>query len=149
MAEANAEPSEISEAAKPVDESESANMREFPQAASAISHACRASSKKLSPLPVSPRGASRRAYHFGPRSRQWAARHRLGTKADPEHDHIRVDGKLLHAPGASPITLSISRRATSPLSAIPKNVHRDDLVRGIKGRLSRWTPRLASEGLLL
>ena len=35
----------------------------------------------------------------------------LGSKADPEQDHIRVDGKLLHAPERFSSSCSTSLRA--------------------------------------
>jgi 23S rRNA pseudouridine2605 synthase len=38
----------------------------------------------------------------------------LGTKADPETDHVRVNGKLLHGAQRHTIFCSTSPRAMSP-----------------------------------
>jgi 23S rRNA pseudouridine2605 synthase len=75
----------------------------------------------------------------------------LGTKADPEQDHIRVDGKLLHAPERfSYYVLNKPKGYVTTVSDEKSRPTVMDLVRQIKvrvypvGRLD-W----ASEGLLL
>ena len=75
----------------------------------------------------------------------------LGTKADIEHDHIRVDGKLLHAPERfSYYVLNKPKGYVTTVSDEKSRPTVMDLVPGIKvrvypvGRLD-W----ASEGLLL
>src|ERR1700687_1683235 len=64
----------------------------------------------------------------------------LGTKADPEHDHIRVDGKLLQGPKGYVTTVSDEKKRPTVM----------DLVQKVKGRVYP-VGRLdwASEGLLL
>ena len=39
----------------------------------------------------------------------------LGAKADPEHDHVRVDGKLLHGPERKTYLLRIPLTAEQRL----------------------------------
>jgi len=75
----------------------------------------------------------------------------LGTKADPEIDHIRVDGKLLHAPER--FSYHVLNKPKGYVTTVSDPEHRPtvmDLVRGIKGRVYP-VGRLdwASEGLLL
>jgi 23S rRNA pseudouridine2605 synthase len=75
----------------------------------------------------------------------------LGTKADPEHDHIRVDGKLLHAPER--FSYYVLNKPKGYVTTVSDPEHRPtvmDLVRPIKGRVYP-VGRLdwASEGLLL
>ncbi|MFZ1918536.1 MAG: pseudouridine synthase [Terriglobales bacterium] len=75
----------------------------------------------------------------------------LGTKADPEHDHIRVDGKLLHAPER--FSYYVLNKPKGYVTTVSDPEHRPtvmDLVEGIKGRVYP-VGRLdwASEGLLL
>jgi 23S rRNA pseudouridine2605 synthase len=75
----------------------------------------------------------------------------LGTKADPEHDHIRVDGKLLHAPERySYIVLNKPRGYVTTVSDPEHRPTVMDLVRNVRGRVYP-VGRLdwASEGLLL
>jgi len=75
----------------------------------------------------------------------------LGAKADPEHDHIRVDGKLLHAPERfSYYVLNKPKGYVTTVSDPENRPTVMDLVRGIKGRVYP-VGRLdwASEGLLL
>lgn len=75
----------------------------------------------------------------------------LGAKADPEHDHIRVDGKLLHAPERfSYYVLNKPKGYVTTVSDPQNRPTVMDLVRGIKGRVYP-VGRLdwASEGLLL
>jgi len=75
----------------------------------------------------------------------------LGTKADPEHDHIRVDGKLLHAPERfSYYVLNKPKGYVTTVSDPENRPTVMDLVQGIKGRVYP-VGRLdwASEGLLL
>jgi 23S rRNA pseudouridine2605 synthase len=75
----------------------------------------------------------------------------LGTKADPETDHIRVNGKLLH--GAQRhvyLLLNKPKGYVTTMSDPEKRPTVMDLIRGIKGRVYP-VGRLdyASEGLLL
>ena len=75
----------------------------------------------------------------------------LGTKADPEQDHIRVDGKLLHAPERS--SYFVLNKPKGYVTTVSDEKNRPtvmDLVHGIKGRVYP-VGRLdwASEGLLL
>jgi len=75
----------------------------------------------------------------------------LGTKADPEHDHIRVNGKLLH--GAERYTYLVLNKPRGYVTTVSDPEKRPtvmDLVRGVRGRLYP-VGRLdwASEGLLL
>jgi 23S rRNA pseudouridine2605 synthase len=80
----------------------------------------------------------------------------LGTKADPEVDHIRVDGKLLHGPERySYIVLNKPKGYVTTVSDPENRPTVMDLVRpekgrGVKGRVYP-VGRLdwASEGLLL
>lgn len=75
----------------------------------------------------------------------------LGTKADPEHDHIRVDGKLLRAPERySYYALNKPKGYVTTVSDPENRPTVMDLVRGIRGRVYP-VGRLdwASEGLLL
>jgi 23S rRNA pseudouridine2605 synthase len=75
----------------------------------------------------------------------------LGSKADPEQDHIRVDGKLLHAPEHfSYIALNKPKGYVTTVSDPEKRPTVMDLVRQVKGRVYP-VGRLdwASEGLLL
>ncbi|MGA9529237.1 MAG: pseudouridine synthase [Terriglobales bacterium] len=75
----------------------------------------------------------------------------LGVKADPEQDHIRVDGKLLHAPER--FSYYLLNKPKGYVTTVSDEKNRPtvmDLVRGIKGR-AYPVGRLdwASEGLLL
>ena len=75
----------------------------------------------------------------------------LGAKADPEQDHIRVDGKLLHAPER--FSYYVLNKPKGYVTTVSDPEHRPtvmDLIRGIKGRVYP-VGRLdwASEGLLL
>jgi 23S rRNA pseudouridine2605 synthase len=75
----------------------------------------------------------------------------LGSKADPEHDHIRVDGKLLRAPER--YTYIVLNKPKGYVTTVSDPEHRPtvmELVRGVKGRVYP-VGRLdwASEGLLL
>jgi len=75
----------------------------------------------------------------------------LGTKADAEHDHIRVDGKLLQGPERySYIVLNKPKGYVTTVSDPEKRPTVMDLIRGVKGRVYP-VGRLdwASEGLLL
>src|SRR6201997_1567491 len=75
----------------------------------------------------------------------------LGAKADPEHDHIRVDGKLLHAPERfSYYVLNKPKDYVTTVSDPENRPTVMSLMRGIKGRVYP-VGRLdwASEGLLL
>ncbi len=75
----------------------------------------------------------------------------LGTKADPEQDHIRVDGKLLRAPERySYIVLNKPKGYVTTVSDPENRPTVMDLVRQVKGRVYP-VGRLdwASEGLLL
>jgi len=75
----------------------------------------------------------------------------LGSKADLEHDHIRVDGKLLHAPERSSYYMLNKPKGYVTTVSDPENRPTVmDLLKGIKGRVYP-VGRLdwASEGLLL
>ena len=75
----------------------------------------------------------------------------LGTKADPEHDHIRVNGKLLH--GAQKNVYLLMNKPKGYITAVTDPEKRPtvmDLLRGVGVRVYP-VGRLdyASEGLLL
>jgi 23S rRNA pseudouridine2605 synthase len=75
----------------------------------------------------------------------------LGSKADPEHDHIRVDGKLLRAPER--FSYIVLNKPKGYVTTVSDPEHRPtvmDLVKSVKGRVYP-VGRLdwASEGLLL
>jgi 23S rRNA pseudouridine2605 synthase len=75
----------------------------------------------------------------------------LGSKADPETDHVRVNGKLLH--GAQRhvyLLLNKPKGYVTTMSDPEKRPTVMDLIRGVKGRVYP-IGRLdyASEGLLL
>jgi 23S rRNA pseudouridine2605 synthase len=75
----------------------------------------------------------------------------LGAKADPQHDHIRVDGKLLQAPDR--FTYIALNKPRGYVTTVSDPEHRPtvmDLVKNVKGRVYP-VGRLdwASEGLLL
>ncbi len=75
----------------------------------------------------------------------------LGTKADPDHDHIRVDGKLLR--GRERYSYILLNKPKGYVTTVSDPEHRPtvmDLVRGVRGRVYP-VGRLdwASEGLLL
>ena len=75
----------------------------------------------------------------------------LGSKADPERDHIRVNGKLLH--GAERHVYLLMNKPKGYVTTVKDPEHRPtvmDLLRGIKARVYP-VGRLdyASEGLLL
>src|SRR5438132_478472 len=75
----------------------------------------------------------------------------LGTKADAETDHIRVNGKLLHGPERyTYIVLNKPKGYVTTVSDPEKRPTVMDLVRGVKGRVYP-VGRLdwASEGLLI
>jgi len=75
----------------------------------------------------------------------------LGTKADPEHDHIRVDGKLLQGPERfTYVVLNKPKGYVTTVSDEKKRPTVMDLVQKVKGRVYP-AGRLdwASEGLLL
>src|ERR1700687_1557101 len=75
----------------------------------------------------------------------------LGTKADPEHDHIRVDGKLLQGPERfTYVVLNKPKGYVTTVSDEKKRPTVMDLVEKVKGRVYP-VGRLdwASEGLLL
>src|SRR5215471_1402033 len=75
----------------------------------------------------------------------------LGTKADPEQDHIRVDGKLLHGPERySYIVLNKPKGYVTTVSDPEGRPTVMDLVHQVKGRVYP-VGRLdwASEGLLV
>ena len=75
----------------------------------------------------------------------------LGSKADPEQDHIRVDGKLIEAPERfSYLVLNKPKGYVTTVSDPEKRPTVMDLVRQVKGRVYP-VGRLdwASEGLLL
>src|ERR1700687_2764005 len=75
----------------------------------------------------------------------------LGTKADPEQDHIRVDGKLLQGPERyTYVVLNKPKGYVTTVSDEKKRPTVMDLVRRVKGRVYP-VGRLdwASEGLLL
>ena len=75
----------------------------------------------------------------------------LGSKADPEHDHIRVNGKLLH--GAERHVYLLMNKPKGYVTTLSDPEHRPtvmDLLKGVKARVYP-VGRLdyASEGLLL
>lgn len=75
----------------------------------------------------------------------------LGTKADPDQDHIRVDGKLLR--GRERYSYIVLNKPKGYVTTVSDPEHRPtvmDLVRGVRGRVYP-VGRLdwASEGLLL
>ena len=75
----------------------------------------------------------------------------LGTKADPDEDHIRVDGKLLR--GRERYSYILLNKPKGYVTTVSDPEHRPtvmDLVRGVRGRVYP-VGRLdwASEGLLL
>src|SRR5258707_215293 len=75
----------------------------------------------------------------------------LGSKADLEHDHIRVNGKLLH--GAEPPVYLLMNKPKGYVTTVSDPERRPtvmDLLRGIRARVYP-VGRLdyASEGLLL
>lgn len=75
----------------------------------------------------------------------------LGSKADPETDHIRVNGKLLHgAQRHAYLLLNKPKGYVTTMSDPQKRPTVMDLIRGVKGRVYP-VGRLdyASEGLLL
>ena len=75
----------------------------------------------------------------------------LGTKADPEHDHIRVNGKLLHGPERHVYLLMNKPKGYVTTLSDPENRPTVmDLLRGVGARVYP-VGRLdyASEGLLL
>src|ERR1700687_2667079 len=75
----------------------------------------------------------------------------LGTKADPEHDHIRVDGKLLQGPERyTYVVLNKPKGYVTTVSDEKKRPTVMDLMQKVKGRVYP-VGRLdwASEGLLL
>src|SRR5258708_3150839 len=75
----------------------------------------------------------------------------LGTKADPEQDHIRVDGKLLQGPERyTYVVLNKPKGYVTTVSDEKKRPTVMDLVQKVKGRVYP-VGRLdwASEGLLL
>src|SRR5712671_256451 len=75
----------------------------------------------------------------------------LGTKADPEHDHIRVDGKRLQGPERyTYVVLNKPKGYVTTVSDEKKRPTVMDLVQKVKGRVYP-VGRLdwASEGLLL
>jgi 23S rRNA pseudouridine2605 synthase len=75
----------------------------------------------------------------------------LGTKADPEHDHIRVDGKLLQGPERyTYVVLNKPKGYVTTVSDEKKRPTVMELVQKVKGRVYP-VGRLdwASEGLLL
>jgi 23S rRNA pseudouridine2605 synthase len=75
----------------------------------------------------------------------------LGTKADPDQDHIRVDGKLLHGPERyTYVVLNKPKGYVTTVSDEKKRPTVMDLVGKVKGRVYP-VGRLdwASEGLLL
>jgi len=75
----------------------------------------------------------------------------LGVKADPEHDHIRVNGKLLHGPEKHIyLLLNKPKGYVTTMSDPEGRPTVANLLRGIKGRVYP-IGRLdyASEGLLL
>jgi 23S rRNA pseudouridine2605 synthase len=75
----------------------------------------------------------------------------LGTKADPEHDHIRVDGKLLH--GAERPVYLLMNKPKGFVATVSDPEGRPTIMSLLKGVKARVYPvgRLdyASEGLLL
>ena len=77
----------------------------------------------------------------------------LGSKADPEADHIRVNGKLLRNPGEQRHVYLLLNKPKGYVTTVSDPENRPtvmDLVRGVKGRVYP-VGRLdyASEGLLL
>jgi len=75
----------------------------------------------------------------------------LGSKADPESDHVRVNGKLLHGPQRHVyLLLNKPKGYVTTMSDPEKRPTVMDLMRGVKGRVYP-VGRLdyASEGLLL
>src|ERR1700736_4496865 len=75
----------------------------------------------------------------------------LGSKADPETDHIRVNGKLLHGAQRNVyLLLNKPKGYVTTMSDPQKRPTVMDLIRGVKGRVYP-VGRLdyASEGLLL
>lgn len=75
----------------------------------------------------------------------------LGSKADIERDHIKVDGRLLHAPQQHIyLALNKPRYYVTTVDDPQKRATVMDLIRGVKGRVYP-VGRLdyASEGLLL
>lgn len=77
----------------------------------------------------------------------------LGTKADPESDHIRVNGKLLHARADQRHVYLLLNKPRGYVTTVSDPENRPtvmDLVRGVRGRVYP-VGRLdyASEGLLL
>lgn len=75
----------------------------------------------------------------------------LGTKADPEQDHIRVDGKLLQGPERFIyIALNKPKGYVTTVSDPEKRPTVMDLIKGVRGRVYP-VGRLdwASEGLLV
>ena len=77
----------------------------------------------------------------------------LGSKADPETDHIRVNGKLLQAPAGRRSVYLLLNKPKGYVTTVSDPENRPtvmDLVRGVKGRVYP-VGRLdyASEGLLL
>ncbi len=75
----------------------------------------------------------------------------LGTKADPDHDHIRVDGKLLRGPQRFTYLLLNKPKGYVTTAKDPEGRPTVmDLVEGVKGRVYPvWRLDYASEGLLL
>jgi len=75
----------------------------------------------------------------------------LGTKADPDRDHIRVDGKLLHAP--EQLTYIALNKPKGYVTTVSDPEHRPTVMQLLGGVRARVYPvgRLdyASEGLLL
>src|SRR5260370_5984123 len=60
----------------------------------------------------------------------------LGTKADPEHDHIRVDGKLLQGPERfTYVVLNKPKGYVTTVSDEKKRPTVMDLVQKVKGRV--------------
>ena len=68
----------------------------------------------------------------------------LGSKADPEHDHIRVNGKLLH--GAERHVYLLMNKPKGYVTTLHDPEGRPtvlDLLRGLgRPRLSHWASRL-------
>ncbi|PYX61716.1 MAG: rRNA pseudouridine synthase, partial [Acidobacteria bacterium] len=60
----------------------------------------------------------------------------LGSKADPEHDHIRVDGKLLHG-SQRPVYLLLNKPKgfVTTMSDPERRPTVMDLVRGVGSRV--------------
>ena len=75
----------------------------------------------------------------------------LGTKADPERDHVKIDGKHIHAP-ERPVYVALNKpkNVVSTVSDPQGRPTVIDLLRGVKARVYP-VGRLdyASEGLLL